>query len=41
MIVTAWNNGSTGYGVKVTMQDREQFFSKCNGPLELDTILAF
>lgn len=28
MIVTAWNNGSTGYGVKVTMQDREQFFSK-------------
>jgi len=28
MIVTAWNNGSTGYGVRVTMQDREQFFSK-------------
>jgi hypothetical protein len=28
MIVTAWNNGSTGYGVKVTMQDREQFFSR-------------
>lgn len=28
MIVTAWNNGKTGYGVKVTMRDRARFFKK-------------
>jgi hypothetical protein len=28
MIVTVWNNGSTGYGVKIAMRDREQFFRK-------------
>ena len=28
MIVTAWNNGSTSYGVRIAMCDREQFFKK-------------
>ena len=28
MMVTAWNNGSTGYGVRIAMRDREQFFRK-------------
>lgn len=28
MIVTAWNNGGTGYGIKVHSKDRDQFFKK-------------
>lgn len=28
MIVKTWNNGSGGYGVKITMRDRQQFFNK-------------
>ena len=28
MIVTAWNNGRTGYGVKVQIIDRNRFFKK-------------
>lgn len=28
MIVTAWNNGGTGYGVKIAQQDRDRFFKK-------------
>jgi len=28
MIVTAWNNGGAGYGVRIAMRDREQFFKK-------------
>jgi hypothetical protein len=28
MIVTAWNNGGTGYGIKVTASDRNRFFKK-------------
>jgi hypothetical protein len=28
MIVTAWNNGGTSYGIKVSLDDRDRFFSK-------------
>ncbi len=28
MIVTAWTNGSDAFGVKVSMPDRERFFSE-------------
>lgn len=28
MIVTAWNNGKTGYGIKVKVNDRDKFFKK-------------
>ena len=26
MIVTAWNNGSSGYGVKISYRDRKKYF---------------
>jgi hypothetical protein len=28
MIVTGWNNGDTGYGIKIDMPDRKKFFRK-------------
>jgi hypothetical protein len=28
MIVTAWNNGGAGYGIKVKADDRDRFFKK-------------
>jgi len=28
MIVTAWTNGGTGYGIKVNVNDRDRFFKK-------------
>ena len=28
MIVTAWNNGSQGYGIKVSLADRAEYFSR-------------
>jgi len=28
MIVTVWNNGGTGYGIKIDMPDRKKFFKK-------------
>jgi hypothetical protein len=28
MIVTAWNNGSTGYGLKLQAADRDHYFRK-------------
>jgi hypothetical protein len=28
MIVTAWNNGGTGYAIKVKADDRDKFFKK-------------
>lgn len=28
MVVTAWNNGGTGYGIKVEVNDRDSFFRK-------------
>jgi len=28
MIVTAWNNGGTGYGIKVKVSDRDRLFKK-------------
>jgi hypothetical protein len=27
-VVTAWNNGGTGYGIKMKAVDREEFFKK-------------
>lgn len=28
MIVTAWNNGNTGYGIRLLADDRDRYFSK-------------
>ena len=28
MIVTAWTNGSTGYGFKIAIPDRDEYFSR-------------
>ncbi len=28
MIVTAWSNGSDGYGLKIAAKDRDQFFKR-------------
>ena len=28
MIVTAWNNGGTGYGIRVAPDDRDRYFSR-------------
>jgi len=28
MIVTAWTNGDTGYGIKVKSNDRDRFFKR-------------
>ena len=36
MIVTAWNNGGRGYGVRVRMQDRRQFFRNEWGSVTLE-----
>lgn len=36
MKVTAWNNGSSGYGVKVSAKDRDQFFRREWREVQLD-----
>jgi hypothetical protein len=28
MIVTAWNNGGAGYGVRISMSDRSRYFQR-------------